>query len=110
MGAFGLGGFGYTLLAPLLLRHLGQGRMMQSAGASAALGLCGIAAAPLGAVWPLLGALLLGLGYFMLHNSIQVRVTEVAPQARGSAVALHAFCFSWANPWGRRSMAAGSMA
>jgi predicted MFS family arabinose efflux permease len=29
----------------------------------------------------------------MLHNSIQVRVTEVAPQARGSAVALHAFCF-----------------
>lgn len=93
VGAFGLGGFGYTLLAPLLLRHLGQGRMMQAAGASAALGLCGIAAAPLGATWPLLGAFLLGLGYFMLHNSIQVRVTEVAPHARGSAVALHAFCF-----------------
>ena len=29
----------------------------------------------------------------MIHNSIQTRVTEVAPQARGSAVALHAFSF-----------------
>jgi predicted MFS family arabinose efflux permease len=39
------------------------------------------------------GALLIGLGFFMLHNSIQTRVTEVAPGARGSAVALHAFCY-----------------
>jgi predicted MFS family arabinose efflux permease len=93
VGAFGMGGFGYTLLAPLLLRRLGQGRMMQLAGVLAAAGMCGIAAAPLGVAWPLLGAFLLGLGYFMLHNSIQVRVTEVAPRARGSAVALHAFCF-----------------
>jgi predicted MFS family arabinose efflux permease len=93
VGAFGLGGFGYTLLAPLLLRRLGQGRMMQLAGVLAALGLAGIAAMPQGTSLPLLGAFLLGLGFFMLHNSIQVRVTEVAPQARGSAVALHAFCF-----------------
>jgi predicted MFS family arabinose efflux permease len=93
VGAFGLGGFGYALLAPLLLRHLGQGRMMQLAGGVAALGLLGIAAMPLGIAWPLLGGFCLGLGFFMLHNSIQVRVTEVAPLARGSAVALHAFCF-----------------
>jgi len=35
----------------------------------------------------------LGLGMFMIHNSIQTRVTEVAPHARGTAVALHAFHF-----------------
>jgi predicted MFS family arabinose efflux permease len=29
----------------------------------------------------------------MVHNTIQTRVTEVAPEARGSAVALHAFHF-----------------
>jgi predicted MFS family arabinose efflux permease len=29
----------------------------------------------------------------MLHNSFQTQVTEVAPQARASAVALHAFSF-----------------
>jgi predicted MFS family arabinose efflux permease len=93
VAAFGLGGFGYTLLAPLLLRWLGQGRMMQLAGCVAGLGLAGIAAAPLGFAVAIAGAFGLGLGFFMLHNSIQVRVTEVAPGARGSAVALHAFCF-----------------
>jgi DHA1 family inner membrane transport protein len=35
----------------------------------------------------------LGLGFYMLHNSFQTQVTEVAPQARASAVALHAFSF-----------------
>jgi len=37
--------------------------------------------------------LILGLGMFMIHNSIQTRVTEVAPHARGAAVAMHAFHF-----------------
>ncbi len=36
---------------------------------------------------------LLGLGFYMLHNSFQTQVTEVAPHARASAVALHAFSF-----------------
>ena len=36
---------------------------------------------------------MLGLGFYMVHNTIQTRVTEVAPEARGSAVALHAFHF-----------------
>jgi predicted MFS family arabinose efflux permease len=35
----------------------------------------------------------LGLGFYMLHNSFQTQVTEVAPTARASAVALHAFSF-----------------
>jgi predicted MFS family arabinose efflux permease len=37
--------------------------------------------------------LLLGTGFYMIHNSIQTRVTEVAPEARGSAFALHASHF-----------------
>ena len=35
----------------------------------------------------------MGLGFYMLHNTFQVQVTEVAPGARASAVALHAFSF-----------------
>ena len=35
----------------------------------------------------------LGLGFYMLHNTFQVQVTEVAPTARASAVSLHAFSF-----------------
>jgi len=37
--------------------------------------------------------LLMGLGFYMLHNTFQAQVTEVAPGARASAVALHAFSF-----------------
>ena len=33
----------------------------------------------------------LGFGFFMLHNGIQVKMLELAPQARGSSVAMHAF-------------------
>jgi predicted MFS family arabinose efflux permease len=52
----------------------------------------GIAAAP--AAWVFwVATLLLGTGFYMIHGSIQAWVTEVAPHARGSAVALHAFSF-----------------
>ena len=35
----------------------------------------------------------MGLGFYMLHASIQVYVTEFAPAARSSAVAFHTFSF-----------------
>jgi predicted MFS family arabinose efflux permease len=42
----------------------------------------------------------------MLHNSLQVRVTEVAPQARASAVSLHAFHFFFGQALGPLLMGA----
>ncbi|WP_174242000.1 MFS transporter [Teichococcus oryzae] len=91
VAGFGVGGFGYTLLAPLLLRRLGQARMMRLAGLLVAGGMAVLGFTPPNIATA--GGVLIGLGFFMLHNSIQVRVTEVAPLARGSAVALHAFCY-----------------
>jgi predicted MFS family arabinose efflux permease len=35
----------------------------------------------------------LGFGFFLLHNSVQTEVTELAPSARASSFSLHAFCF-----------------
>jgi predicted MFS family arabinose efflux permease len=35
---------------------------------------------------------MLGLGYILLHTTLQTRATELAPEARGTAVALFAFC------------------
>ena len=35
----------------------------------------------------------MGLGFYMLHASIQVYVTELAPATRSSAVAFHTFSF-----------------
>ena len=34
-----------------------------------------------------------GLGFYMVHNALQLLATELAPQARGSATAMHAFWF-----------------
>jgi MFS family permease len=34
-----------------------------------------------------------GMGYYMLHNCLQIEATELAPAARGSAVALFACGF-----------------
>jgi predicted MFS family arabinose efflux permease len=34
-----------------------------------------------------------GLRVFLLHNSVQTEVTELAPSARASAFSLHAFSF-----------------
>jgi predicted MFS family arabinose efflux permease len=35
----------------------------------------------------------MGIGFYMLHNSFQTQVTEVAVDARASAVSLHAFSY-----------------
>ncbi len=92
VAAFGCGGFAFAALARPLLAGIGQGRMVVLGGALAALALFGLALAPSAAVFVGAG-LVLGLGFYMVHNTIQTRVTEVAPEARGSAVALHAFHF-----------------
>lgn len=92
VAAFGCGGFLFAALARTLLARIGQGRMVVLGGALAALALVGLGAAPSAAVFVAAG-LVLGLGFYMVHNTIQTRVTEVAPEARGSAVALHAFHF-----------------
>ena len=92
IGLFGVGGLLYAALAAWLLGTAGPLRMLWGGGVLAAAGLAASALAPLAAV--LMAAhLVLGFGFFMMHNSIQTRVTEVAPAARGSAVALHAFFF-----------------
>ncbi|WP_037301017.1 MFS transporter [Rubritepida flocculans] len=92
LAAFGCGGFLYAGCAPLLVARLGPRRMMRLGGALAGGGLAGLALAPSAPIFVAAG-LFVGTGFFMLHNSLQTRVTEVAPQARASAVSLHAFHF-----------------
>ena len=92
VAAFGCGGFVFAALARTMLARIGQGRMVVLGGALAALALAGLGAAPTEPLFVAAG-LVLGLGFYMVHNTIQTRVTEVAPEARGSAVALHAFHF-----------------
>ena len=92
IAAFAAGGILYSALVAVLLRTLGLAWMLVVAGAFGAFGFAGIAVA---GHWTMdaIAMVALGLSFYMLHNSFQTQVTEVAPQARGSAVALHAFSF-----------------
>ena len=100
LAGFAVGGLIYSGLVRWLLRRLGLYRMLIGGG-----GACALALASLGHLgdWRLvtLALSLLGLGFYMMHNSFQTQVTELSVEARGSAVALHAcsfFCGGAAGP------------
>jgi predicted MFS family arabinose efflux permease len=92
LAAFGCGGFLYAAIVALVLRVIGQGNMVRLGGGLAGLALIGMAFAWTEALF--IGcALFLGTGFFMIHNTIQVRASELAPQARASGLAMHSFSF-----------------
>jgi len=92
IGGLGIGGLLYAFVVPLLLRFASRPTMMAVGGGVAALGLGGAGfAVPWGAQMALM--VVLGFGFFLLHNSVQTEVTELAPSARASAFSLHAFSF-----------------
>lgn len=92
LGAFGVGGLLYALSVRVLLRWLGMRRLCLVGSMAAAAAYVALAFAP---SWPLAAAamFLAGLSFYMLHNSLQTEATELAPSARGSAVALFACGF-----------------
>jgi predicted MFS family arabinose efflux permease len=92
IAGFATGAILLTLVVGRMLRWIGAYNMMRVGGVLAGIGI-GLLAVP--AAWPVDALLfvVIGFGFFMLHNSLQNRVTELAPRARGSAVALHYFCF-----------------
>lgn len=92
VAAFGCGGFVYAAIVSMALRLMGQRNMVRLGGVLAGGGLVGMALAGQSSAFIGCGVLL-GIGFFMIHNTIQVRVSEVAPQARGSAIAMHSFSF-----------------
>ncbi|MEX2631911.1 MAG: MFS transporter [Tistlia sp.] len=90
--AFAVGGVFYSLTVRRLLALLSQWRMMQAGGLLC--GLCYLVVA-LPVPWLLVALVFLvaGFGFYMLHNTMQTQATELAPTARGSAVALFAAAF-----------------
>lgn len=92
LAGFAVGGLVYAGLVAWLLRVLGLGRMLVTGGALGAVSLVGLS---VGHGWSLEAALMgvLGIGFYMLHNSYQTQATEVVPDARASTIALHAFSF-----------------
>jgi len=92
LGGFALGGVAYALMVRLLVARFRTNRLML--GGAAVAGLALLAAAfrvPWTAEMAVFG--FIGYGFYMLHGCIQVQATEIAPGARGAAMALHSFFF-----------------
>ena len=92
IAAFGIGGVLYGLVVRRLVKTLGQWQMMRLGGLVAAASYLGLAV-PLPWESAILCFLVLGFGFYMVHNTLQTLATELAPGARGSALALFASCF-----------------
>jgi predicted MFS family arabinose efflux permease len=93
IGGLGIGGLPFALVAPFIIRRTSRRSMMAAGVSTAAMALGSIG---LEVAWPAQMAcmVVLGFGFFLLHNSVQAEVTELAPSARASAFSLHAFSFS----------------
>mgnify|MGYP003733900411 CR=1 FL=1 len=61
-------------------------------GALLALSLLTVGLAP-GWGWAPPACFVAGLGFYMLHNTLQINATQMAPERRGAAVASFASCF-----------------
>jgi predicted MFS family arabinose efflux permease len=92
LGAFGIGGLVYAASVRRLLQLFGVRRMCLI---GASVGAACYASLALSPFWWLDAAAMFcaGFSFYMLHNPMQTEATELAPAARGSAVALFACGF-----------------
>ena len=86
---YAAGGIVYAVLARRAVRRLGERGLVALGGAALVLGYTTLAFAPFVAL-ATLGIAAVGAGFYMLHTTVQIHVTQVAPEERGSAVALFA--------------------
>jgi YNFM family putative membrane transporter len=89
IGIFALGGLIYAATVKTLMRRLGQTGIAKWGGAIMGLSFLTLAAQPVWYFAPL-AMLGVGIGFYMLHNTLQTEATQMVPQARGTGVTLFA--------------------
>ena len=87
VGAFAIGGLIYSLSVRRLVGRLGQIGLATGGGMILAVAYTTIAFAPHAYIAPF-AITAIGLGYYMLHNTLQTNATQMTPEARGTAVAI----------------------
>lgn len=95
VGGAGLGGLVYGFTVRFLVAKLGPVRMVTAGGLLMAMAIA-VFSIPFLPWWTaILCFIVQGFGFFLMHGTFQAQATELAPEARGSAVALFAcalFC------------------
>jgi predicted MFS family arabinose efflux permease len=91
VAAFAVGGLIYAAVAGRLVPRLGERGLVLGGALLIGAGFAGLAFALLPGI-AVLCLFALGAGFYMLHNTLQLHATQMAPESRGAAVALFAFC------------------
>ncbi len=90
LSGFGLGNLIYSRSVRWLVRRLGERGMIIVGGALTCACYLAIALFNSWFVFVLIN-IVFGVSFYMIHNTLQTRATELAPEARGTAVSLFAF-------------------
>lgn len=90
LSGFGLGGLIYSRSVKWLVRRLGEIGLMGVGGGLMCISFLAIAFFQNWMLFiPL--SILMGLGFYMMHSTLQTQATELSPEARGTAVSLFVF-------------------
>ena len=89
IGIFATGGLLYAATVKALMRRLGQTGIARVGGVIMGLSFLALAVEPSWHFAPL-ATLGIGIGFFMLHNTLQTEATQMTPEARATSVALFA--------------------
>jgi predicted MFS family arabinose efflux permease len=87
VAVFGIGGLTYAALVPRLVRWFGQIGLATCGGLLLGVAYLVLAFATAWWIAPLC-VIAIGLGFYMLHNTMQTNATQMSPEARGTAVSL----------------------
>ncbi len=89
LASFGAGAMIYSLSAGRIIARLGQRGLAAWGALLLATGYAALAVTPW--LWTVAPAIAtIGLGYYMLHNTLQTNGTQMAPDSRGLAISLFA--------------------
>jgi len=92
VAGFGVGGLAYSVSVKKLVNRIGELGILLLGGTQ-----LGVAFVLIGLMsawqWFIPLVMLLGMGYYTMHGTLQTRATELAPEARGTAISLFAFFF-----------------
>jgi predicted MFS family arabinose efflux permease len=92
IAAFAVGGVFYSLSVPMLVVRVRERYLTAVGGALAATGMMLIALS-VPWFWQIAVYGLFGFGFYLLHGTIQVHVTDLSQTARGAAASLHSSSF-----------------
>lgn len=91
MALYGLGGLIFAAIARRAIPRLGERGLVLWGGAALAMSMTLLTVTP-SWFWAAPACLVGGLGFYMLHSTLQAHATQMAPEIRGTAVSLFVVC------------------